>query len=159
MTGWSEKLNHMKLGQFPGLYSTLSVPDMDSMIGDYQGSFIGPKWLRLSAGPGLVVSGLKGWWGKRFHGDKTAVNLVQANGQLMTKFPMRLVAIKSLIDGKPGVALHYNSENPFPWPQIVDEIRQLNPGVFLGMTYIQMRPFCGLILPFLLEHQGNILGF
>ena len=158
MSGWSEKLNQMKLGEFPELYSSLEYPLMPSLVGGYKGTFVGPEWLRKIAAPGLVVSGLGGWWGKHFNDDGTATNLVLHSGVLETRFPMRLVTLTSVIDGKPGLALHYESDNPFPWPHITDELRQLAPGTLLGMTYIKARVFYGLMLPFLLEYQEGVDG-
>jgi hypothetical protein len=153
MMEWTDRLNKMKLREFPGLFSTLEVPGIAAFKGRYQGSFVGPAWLRKAAGPMLVFTGLGGWWGKRFKGDGSAANLVQREGQLQEKFPMSLVEITSLIDGKPGLALHYHTANPFPWPYIADELRLLSPGSYLGMTYLKIRPFHGLILPFLLEAE------
>ncbi|MBL7208611.1 MAG: hypothetical protein ISS52_00795 [Dehalococcoidia bacterium] len=158
MSEWSEKLNQMKLGEFRKLYGSLEYPPIPSLVGYYQGSFVGPGWLRKIAGPGLVVSGLGGWWGKRFSGDGTATNLVQRGGVLETRFPMRLVAVTSVIDENPGLALHYETDNPFPWPHIADELRQLAPGALLGMTYVKARVLRGLMLPFLLEHQEGVDG-
>jgi hypothetical protein len=158
MAGWADKLNQMRLGDFPGLYSSLEVPEITSLNGRYRGTFVGPNWLRKIAGPGLVISGLGGWWGKRFNGDGTAVNLVQRKAALAEKFPMQLVAIASAVDGSAGLALHYETANPFPWPYIADELRTLGPGAFLGMTYVKARGLRGLMLPFLLEHQEGIDG-
>lgn len=158
MSVWAGKLNRMKLGDFPRLYSSLEIPETPSLNGYYRGSFVGPSWLRKLAGPGLVVSGLGSWWGKRFNGDGTAINLVQRGGKLAGKFPMALVSISSMIDVGAGLALHYETKNPFPWPYIADELRVLGPGAILGMTYVKSKMLRGLILPFLLEHQEGFDG-
>jgi hypothetical protein len=158
LAGLTEKLNLLKLRDFPDFYGSLENPAIASLTGYYSGTFVGPRWLRAAAGPGLVLSGLRGWWGKFFSGDGNAINLVQRNGKLEKRFPMKLVQGDSMIDGKPGIALHYEIENPFPWPYIADELRLVSPGTLLGMTYIRIKPLQGLVLPFLLQHQEQVDG-
>jgi hypothetical protein len=149
---WIE-LNQMKLGDFPNLYHSLITPEVSSLKGYYQGHFVGPNWLRQIADPGLILAGLRGWWGKYFTGDGKAVNLVKQDETLIEIFPMTIIHGTSLIDGKPGLRLHYESSNPFPWPYIVDELRQFESGILLGMTFIKARMLQGLVLPFILEYQ------
>jgi hypothetical protein len=158
MTAWPQELNHYKLRQFPALYTTLALPDIPSLVGPFRGIFIGPGWLRVVAPPGLVVSGLGGWWGKYFQGDGSAINLVRRKGVLEKRLPMSLIQAPSMIDGKPGLGLHYVSENPFPWPYFVDEIRQLDADTLLGMMCAKPRLLGGLALPFLLIHQEKVDG-
>ena len=71
---------------------------------------------------------------------------------------MQLVSIASAVDENAGLALHYETKNPFPWPYIADELRTLGPGSILGMTYVKVRILNGLMLPFLLEHQEGFNG-
>jgi hypothetical protein len=156
--GKKDELNRLKLKDFPEIYGALENPDIASLTGYYRGTFVGPGWLRAAAGPGLVISGLRGWWGKFFSGDGNAVNLVWRDGKLEKRFPMKLIHGNSMIDGYPGLALHYETENPFPWPYIADELRILSPGTLLGMTYIRMRLLQGLVLPFLLQYQEQVNG-
>jgi hypothetical protein len=158
MSDWTAKLNGLSLGEFPDLCASLKAPKISDFAGNYRGTFVGPGWLRVSAGPALAVSGLGGWWGKHFEADGRAVNLVQRGGKLEARFPMQLVEVISTFDGQPGLALHYGEENPFPWPYIVDELRQLGEGAFLGMTYVNTRALRGLAFPFLLEFQEQIHG-
>ena len=132
MTDWTTQLNQLKFKDFPELFGGLSVPLPASLSGTYRGSFVGPGWLRALAGPALLVSGLGGWWGKIFREDGAAVNLVQKAGQIEERFAMRLVSTTSAIDGKPTLALIYAQDNPFPWPHIVDELRQLDAEALLG---------------------------
>jgi len=158
MSGRLDELNRLKLGEFPALYKTLKPPVVSTLDGKFQGAFVGPSWLRRIAGPGLIVTGLGGWWGKHFKGDGNAVNLVMRNEAIKEVFPMTLVSGTSLIDGLPVLRLHYESDNPFPWPHIVDELRQIEPGLVLGMTFIKAIMFRGLVLPFTLQYQEQIDG-
>lgn len=154
MTDWTSKLNQLSFSQFRPLFSTLTVPPTVSFQGVYRGSFVGPGWLRALAGPALALNGLGGWSGKRFQTDGSAHNLVQHAGVLEERFPMRLLAVDSALDGLPTLALHYDRGNPFPWPRIVDEIRQLDPGAYLGMTYLNWSGLRQLAFPFLLESEA-----
>ena len=158
MTNWKDRLNRMKMKNFRSLFSELTIPEKSTLDGFYIGFFVGPGWLRKTAGPLLVITGLGGWWGKRFNGDDTVINLVKKEDQLKPKFPMHLIEIPSLIDAKLGLTLKYDKRNPFPWPYITDELRQLDPGIYLGMTYVRYPPLSRIALPFLLEYQENFNG-
>jgi hypothetical protein len=153
-----EQLNKLSLFEFPELFASLKPPRADSLRGLYQGIFVGPAWMRSLAGPLLVVTGLGGWWGKEFDAEGNAINLVWRKGQIEQRFPMRLVDQESYIDNQPGLALSYASNNPFPWPWILDELRTITNGLVLGMTIGIKGPLRRLPLPFVLEHREQIDG-
>jgi hypothetical protein len=146
-----EQLNRLGLFDFRGLFAALQPPQPGVLRGRFRGEFVGPGWLRRLAGPLLVVTGLGGWWGKDFDEQGNAVNLALREGRLERLFPMSLVEQASTIDGKPGLALHYASDNPLPWPLIVDELRSLTPQLVLGMTLADLGPLRRLALPFVLH--------
>ncbi len=158
MSGRIDELNQLKLGDFPELYSILETPRINSLIGYYRGSIVGPGWFRSAAKPLLAITGLGGWWGKYFEEDGNATNLVKRGAKLQARLPVKLVNMNSVVDGKPGLALHYIPENPLPWPYIVDELRQLEPGVLLGMMYINIGVLRRLVFPFLLQYQEQVDG-
>lgn len=147
------ELNQYPLLKFRDLFASLRIPEADSIRGTYRAAFVGPGWLRSAAGPALQVSGLGGWWGKEFHDDGTAINIVLRAGNFSTRFPMRFVRAGSFIDGKEGLALHYQPGNPFPWPFVVDEVRQMEGSALLGMTIANVRGLRGLAFPFILQKQ------
>ena len=128
------------------------------MIGFYRGTFVGPGWLRAAGNPALTIGGLGGWWGKKFEVDGSAVNLVLQAGELEARLPMRLTSGSSALDGKPALALIYAADSRFPWPHIVDELRQLERDSFLGMTYVNFGVLRKLAFPFLLEAQEHVNG-
>jgi hypothetical protein len=150
--------NTLPLNQFQNLFESLPVPDAASIRGVYQASFVGPSWLRTSAKPALVLSGLGGWWGKEFHKERTAINIVVRAGNFSTRFPMKLVNAQSFIDGKDGLALHYQAGNPFPWMYIVDELRRIDDTTLLGMTLANLRGLRHLAFPFILQFQEQGYG-
>lgn len=151
-------LNSLSLKQFRELFVSLPVPDAASIRGVYRAAFVGPGWLRTSAGPALVLSGLGGWWGKEFSTDGTAINIVLRAGKFSTRFPMKLVTARSFIDGKDGLAVHYQAGNPFPWMYIVDELRQMDDGILLGMTLANVNGLRHLAFPFTLQFQEHGYG-
>ena len=64
---------------------------------------------------------------------------------------MKFVRASSFIDGRRGLALHYQPGNPFPWMYVVDEIRQVDGNTLLGMTIANLRGLRKLAFPFILE--------
>ena len=150
--------NSLSLKQFHDLFVSLPVPEMDSVRGIYRASFVGPGWLRTSAGPALALSGLGGWWGKEFSPEGTAVNILLRAGRFSTRFPMKLVHAGSFIDGREGLALHYQAGNPFPWMYIVDELRRIDGTTLLGMTLANVNGLRGMAFPFTLQFQEHGYG-
>jgi hypothetical protein len=150
--------NSLSLKQFRDLFTSLPVPETDSLRGVYRASFVGAGWLRASARPALALTGLGGWWGKEFSPDGTAINIVLRAGKFSTRFPMKLVNSKSFIDGRNGLALHYQAGNPFPWTHIVDELRRIDERSFLGMTLADVNGLRGLPFPFILQFQEHGYG-
>jgi hypothetical protein len=73
--------NSLSLRQFREYFSSLAVPDLASLRGQYRASFVGPAWLRVTAAPGLVPLGFGGWWGKDFNADGTAINILLRAGK------------------------------------------------------------------------------
>lgn len=150
--------NTLSLKQFRNLFISLPVPEVVSIHGVYRASFVGPGWLRASAGPALVASGLGGWWGKEFSEDGTVVNIVLRAGKFSPLFPMKLVHTKSFIDNKEGLALHYQTGNPFPWMHVVDELRRIDERTLLGMTLANVNGMRRLAFPFILRYQEQGYG-
>ena len=150
--------NSLSLKQFRDLFASLAVPEIDSIRGVYRAAFVGPGWLRASANPSLALTGLGGWWGKEFSADGAAINIILRAGKFSTRFPMKLVAAKSFIDGRDGLALHYPAGNPFPWTHIVDELHRINETSMLGMTIADVSGLRGLAFPFILQYQEHGYG-
>ena len=146
---------HGRLASFRGLFSSLSAPDPNLLRGIYQAEFVGPLWLRLSAGPALALGGLRGWWGKEFAAHGQASNLVRRGKALQQVLPMSVDRRISLIDGKPGVTLIYPAGSPFPWFWIVDELREIDKDHLLGMTLVNRGSLRKLTFPFLLCNQSE----
>lgn len=149
-----QQLNQQSLFSFKVLFHELTPPDPADLHGRYQAEFVGPGWLRRAAGPVLSLAGLRGWWGKEFDGLGHGTNLVQVGNELKRLLPMILVAMTSLVDGRPGIALTYSAGSPLPWPWIIDEIRWLDNNTLLGLTMITRGNLHHLAFPFLLHGQA-----
>ena len=143
--------NQLSLHEYRELFRKLNIPEPACLPGTYRAAFVGPGWLRASAGPTLVLTGLGGWWGKEIHADGTAINIIFQAGKFSKRFQMEFLNTKSLIDNRDGLALHYQPGNPFPWMYVVDEIRELDGKTLLGMTIANLRGLRNLAFPFILE--------
>lgn len=151
MENQENKLNTMPIKQFHNLFKSLPVPVVESLPGAYRAAFVGPGWLRSSAGPALSMSGLGGWWGKEFFEDGSAVNILCRTGVFSEKFPMKVVHCPSMLDAQNGLALHYLPGSPFPWMYIVDELRRMDENNLLGMTMANIPGLRGFAFPFTLK--------
>ena len=143
--------NRLSLAEFREYFSDLSIPNLASLPGKYRAAFVGPAWLRKSAGPALALSGLGGWWGKEIYTDGTAINIVLRAGTYSQCFKMKFFQEKSFIDGRESLSLHYEPGSPFPWMYVVDEIRLVDGQTLLGMTLANLRGLRDLAFPFILE--------
>ena len=76
-----QTLHSLSLSQLLARYRQL--PAAEQLIGRWRAEFIGPWWLRGSAGPSIALSGMPGWYGKRFVDAQAAVNLRRRGGQLL----------------------------------------------------------------------------
>jgi hypothetical protein len=158
MTHSIETLDQMTLADFHRLFARLEPPQATSLSGISRGIFVGQAWLRSIWGPLLALTGLGGWWGKEFEADGKAVNLVLRRGKYERCFPMYPVQQVSYLDGKNGLALRYRSDNPFPWPIILDELRRIDSATVLGMTLVDVRPLRRMAFPFILQSRESLDG-
>ncbi len=148
--GQVHALNAQRLGSYTALFSTLRTPDLAELAGMRKAEFVGPAWLRKTAGPALVLGGLGGWWGKEFLGPTDAVNLVLRGGSLKQVIPMKVAVAPSRLDGGPAVQLRYPPGSRLPWPWIIDELRQIDETTLLGMTMVAAGWFPRIAFPFML---------
>lgn len=147
-------LNGMSLQEIRELFTTLPRPDRGAVRGVYRAELAGPAWVRALAPPILAAAGLGGWWGKAFFGDGAGTNIVSRGGELRRRFPIHLVESPSALDGRPSLMVRYPAGNPPPFPLVVDELRALDEGCLLGLTYINLGLLRGQSFPFLLHLQG-----
>jgi hypothetical protein len=70
------------------------------------------------------------WQGKVFRDDGTMVNRVFGGA---TAIPADVFFGESLMDGKPALVLDYSRSKL--WPNVRDEVREVSPGLYLGVMY------------------------
>jgi hypothetical protein len=89
------------------------------------------------------------WQGKVFHGDGTAHNRVFG----LTAVPMRYYYGESWRDGGPAIVIDYTPSRLFKGTR--DEMREVAPGLFLGLTYVQKRNGPEVAMMFTLQDSNS----
>lgn len=138
------------------LFSHLEPVSIRRLHGAFQSAFTGPAWLQTVAPRLLVLGGLGGWCGKWFDGQGQGHNLVMRRGKVRATMPIRLEKRPSLIDRLPTCTVVYPKGSRFPWPLIVDELRQLNDQTILGMTIVNLPLLRRTAYPFLLHKTETL---
>ena len=70
------------------------------------------------------------WQGKIFRDDGTMINRVFGFGKAI---PANVYQGESLLDGRPSLILDYSGSKL--WPDVRDEVREIEPGLYLGVMY------------------------
>lgn len=70
------------------------------------------------------------WQGKIFREDGTMINRVFGAGRAI---PADVYVAESRTDGAPAVVFDYSRSKL--WPDVRDEVREIEPGLFLGIMY------------------------
>ncbi|SEM07578.1 MULTISPECIES: hypothetical protein [unclassified Acinetobacter] len=148
-----EHLITASLTSIKATYQQLSSAPLAMRQGEYKAQFIGPWWLRVSAAPSLFLSGLGGWFGKKFINQNLVTNILLNRGQRSEKLQMECLEEASLIDGKQTIALYYGKTAPIPWRWVVDELRQLDEHTMLCMTIINLPFLKHFSFPFILSRD------
>jgi len=86
------------------------------------------------------------WKGKVFHGDGTGHNRILGRDAV----PVKVYQGESWRDGGPALIVDY-SDSWRVFHGVRDEIREVSPGVYLGMTYVSKRRGPELAMMFALE--------
>ena len=155
-SGASVQVRRLGWLQYAAVFGALPSPQALPSNVDFGAEFVGPAWLRWSAGPSLALTALAGWCGKRFESGQ-AVNLVRdARGRApRAALPMQALLAPSTIDGRVAVRLQYPREAGVPWRWAVDELRPLGDGGWLGMMHMELPLLRRLHFPFLLTPSAR----
>jgi hypothetical protein len=70
------------------------------------------------------------WKGKEFRSDGTLVNHLIAGAKAL---PADVYVAPSRFDGQPALVFDYVKSKL--WPRVRDEVREVSPGVYLGIMY------------------------
>lgn len=79
----------------------------------------------------------KVWLGKHF--DSCSCMLLNQWCHGIIAVPAKLSIGESWCDGKPAIIMDYRGVSPVIWRKIRDELRQVAPGLYLGIMYQEKR--------------------
>lgn len=145
--------------QVRGRFAGAAEPSLDDLVGRHRAELVGPAWWRgRLAGRALALTGMPGWWGKRFRRvaeDPTRLdgeNLLARGDRLEPSFPMQARIAPSRLDGRPALVVRYPRPAPWTWRMVTDELRPGGDGVLAGLMFTAVGvPPGGL--PFLLHRD------
>jgi hypothetical protein len=154
-------LRRMSYAELDELYRSARQPDFISDVnGHARGAMLawrcprtGPfAWLLRAFGGSTSFP----WEGKSFDGaseDGTGINRVNFFGK-QKWFPFKTRFTESFLDGKPTFLLDYSGPGNPPFIRsIVDEIREVAPGLYLGPAALLVNGRPRPVLFFAVSHQ------
>lgn len=154
-------LRHMSFDELKELYLRAKQP---GKVSDLDGDSIGAMlaWRTPQRGPlawllrSFGESSLFPWEGKTFKGDHESgegINRIALFGRRRW-FPFGTRFDASFLDGRPTFVLDYASRrNPPLIRQIVDEVREVAPGLYMGPAALNVGGRPRLVLFFAVSHQ------
>lgn len=130
-------------------------PTIEMLVGRLRATSIGPRWMRRATPLFLAATGMPGWWGKEFAPAEQAVlvrghNIVDRDGSLVPSLAMTARLDVSRVDGRPALVATYDSDAPWPWRGVRDELRPVADGSLVGLSFGLVPPL-PTPAPFLLE--------
>lgn len=138
---------HGSLASYRALFRELPPVAPEELRGRYEGLVVGPGWYRALFRALLVLGGLRGWVGKEFAPDGTAVNLCRRGGRVVPRSRLHVAGpTTSRADGRPALLLRYRGRSPLRL--VHDELRRDRDGTCLGLTYLGLGPLRRIRLPF-----------
>jgi len=156
-----DALRRLMYAELDALYRGARCPQAISELnGDTRGAMLawrfprtGPfAWLLRACGASSAFP----WEGKSFQGEQNegrGINRVNFFGRRRW-FPFKTRFAESFLDGKPTFQLDYSGPaNPPFIRSIVDEIREIAPGLYLGPAAINFRGRPRPVLFFAVSHQ------
>lgn len=151
------------------LFLTLEAPTMEEMDGEFESALLKqPSLLAEISSMGfsnLVWPGT--WLGKGFRPieetEGRGYNVFSYQGKIVQRFAMQTLIAPSRFDSKPSYQLVYRAYHSVPaMIHMVDEVRRLEPGVYIGIgTYGFIEAQRRIPYPFLLQgpaepYRGDI---
>jgi hypothetical protein len=132
-------------------------PQLDALAGTHEAQFAG--WLRVGGPLAMGVTGMPGWWGKRFRpaGDGDSLegeNVLRRRGDLVASIPMTAQIGPSRVDGRAAILIDYPADARWPHRRVRDELRPLDENTLLGLSFgLPLAPRGGA--PFILHRQDE----
>jgi hypothetical protein len=121
------------------LFATLDAPAIDEMNGEYASTLLASYPLLDPISRVVLRNPITGTWlGKAFRplngSEGRGYNLFRSWGRTVQRYPMRTRLAPSRYDGRPAYQLVYRAFHSFCGAiHMVDELRRVEPGVYLGV--------------------------
>jgi hypothetical protein len=134
------------------------APELAALVGDHEAEFAG--WLRLGGPLAMRLTGMPGWWGKRFRATAAGgellegENLLRRRGRLVESIPMTAQLGPSRVDGRLALVVKYPPDARWPHRRVTDELRPLDELTLLGLSFgLPLAPRGGA--PFVLHRRDE----
>lgn len=135
-----------------------SEPQLEALVGRHKATFAG--WLRFGGPFAMRVTGMPGWWGKQFRasgrgGERLeGENLLRRGERLVESIPMTAEIASSRVNGRPTILIKYPPDARWPHNRVSDELRPLDEGTLLGLSFgLPLAPSGGA--PFILRRENQ----
>jgi hypothetical protein len=129
------------------------LPAPAGLDGTWDARYLGPAVVRRGAPAVMALTALRGWEGKRFGSDGVGINRCRRGGQPVERLRMRVRTAPSARDGRPAAVVTYEPGQSPLWGRVVDEARELQPGVVLMLSRVELPILRRLTVPVLLERR------
>lgn len=161
-------LHSLSTAQLLQRFAALDAPRIEEMHGEYNATLLQqPNIVASLTGRLLADNPLMPWLGKAFRpvdaGSGRGYNFFRLRGEVVQRFPMHTCIAPSRFDRRPSFHLIYRAyESACGDIHMVDELRRLVPGLYLGLgTWGFIAAQRRIPLPFLLEgpageYRGDI---
>ncbi|MBY0527176.1 MAG: hypothetical protein K2R98_27520 [Gemmataceae bacterium] len=124
-----DQLVHMSREELEALYCQAQPgPVPEGYLCGKAIRWAGTKW----AAPNAKVTGCL-WKGKQFDACDAAILNKWCGGVLAVK--ARVYCAESWLDGKPAIVMDYRGVSKVIWKDVRDELRQVAPGIYLGVMF------------------------
>jgi hypothetical protein len=150
------ELRAMTLGDVIETFHHLEVPSVAEMDGEYVATLLDHGGTAINVIAFLATNVPRRWLGKAFHpcDDETGrgYNWFQGRRRAVRRYRMKTYVAASAVDAKQSYVLEYRPFNGGLMRGMVDEVRRVAPGLYLGLGRISLGRFARMRLyPFLLE--------
>ena len=158
-TALRSRYESLSLREVHAEYRAAGEPSLNLLVGTHRASRLGPFWMRRPATLFLAATGMPGWWGKEFRSPESPEattlpghNRREADGRVVPSLAMTGRLGASRVDGRRALVLTYEHDAPWPWRGVTDELRPLEDGVLLGLSF-DIITGVPIAVPFLLERR------
>jgi hypothetical protein len=137
----AEAVRNLPATELTQLFRTLDAPAVGEMDGEFAPVLL-QQWHPLWDQPAQWLMNTAWlplhWTGKAFHPvsatEGRGYNMFRVAGRTLRTLPMHTVVAPSALDGRPSYQLVYAAfHSPLGYIRVVDELRRLEPGVYLGI--------------------------